>query len=121
MIQQRAIVTFSVPGLHCWPSAPPERAYLATPHRHLFHFRVALDVHHNEREIEYHDLLHLARTFAHSMGDAVPFDAPTRDFGARSCETLAAELIAQLRAWYPERSGIVQVLEDGECGTQAAF
>ena len=54
-------VRFSEPGFHCWPQAPERRAYLRNPHRHLFYVTVACIVSHDEREIEFHDLLDEAR------------------------------------------------------------
>lgn len=105
-------VTFKVEGLHHWPDAPPSRHYLRTPHRHQFGFRVETTVRHDDREIEFHDLkdrAHFEVMLLRSVSTT-----PT-DFGAMSCEHIARELGAALARQY-ERSFIVTVDEDGECG-----
>ena len=59
--QKKIWVTFQREGIHCFPAAANDPkladvAFLASPHRHIFHFRVAIDVFHDDREI--HLLLH---------------------------------------------------------------
>jgi hypothetical protein len=46
-------VTWQFEGLHCWPSAPDEVAFLRSPHRHIFHCRARLEVFHQDREVEF--------------------------------------------------------------------
>ena len=56
-------VTFQKEGIHCYPAAATDPtlntndeynvAFLASPHRHIFHFRVSIDVFHNDRDIEF--------------------------------------------------------------------
>lgn len=56
-------ITFRKEGIHCYPAAAtdPQLAtgdeydvsFLASPHRHIFHFRVWIDVFHNDRDIEF--------------------------------------------------------------------
>ena len=56
-------VTFQREGIHCYPAAAtdPQLAtgdeydvsFLASPHRHIFHFRVSIDVWHSDRDIEF--------------------------------------------------------------------
>lgn len=95
-------------GWHSWPEAPNKRAYLASPHRHLFLVRVEVNVLHDDREIEFHDL-----------GDAVAEGcAPYVRAGARSCETMARELRLFLLELWPGRDFCVEVSEDGEFGAK---
>ena len=96
-------VKFTVPGFHCWPDAPDHRAYLRNEHRHLFHVKVTTSVKHDDREIEFHDLLDAAKEL---------FD--TGD-GTWSCERMASRLSAELAQQFG-RSFRVDVSEDGECG-----
>lgn len=98
-------VRFAVEGFHCWPDAPPHRAYLATRHRHLFHVMVTVAVRHGEREIEFHDLR-----------DWCVAQLPPGDYGAQSCEALALAMAAMLQGPYPGRPVRVEIAEDGECG-----
>ncbi len=61
--QRRIWVTFQKEGIHCYPAAATDPAlktgdeydvsFLGTPHRHIFHFRVWIDVVHNDRDIEF--------------------------------------------------------------------
>ena len=56
-------VTFQKEGIHCYPAAASDPAlatgdeydvsFLASPHRHIFHFQVWIDVVHNDRDIEF--------------------------------------------------------------------
>ena len=52
-------VTFRKEGIHCYPAAATDPnlatgdeydvSFLANPHRHIFHFRVWINVQHNDR------------------------------------------------------------------------
>lgn len=99
-------VKFVVPGWHHWPNAKGKRAYLGETHRHLFHVVVRTVVHHDDREIEFHDLLDEARTLFEILGP---------DMGARSCEMMAREVGTELARRYG-RAFEVSVAEDGEVG-----
>ena len=46
-------ITTSMEGFHAYPDAPDEVAFLRNRHRHLFHFRVYIEVFHDDREIEF--------------------------------------------------------------------
>ena len=52
---KRIFVTFQKEGLHKWPDAidHPGVEFLANEHRHMFHFRVDLQVFHDDREVEF--------------------------------------------------------------------
>lgn len=107
-------VNFSVAGLHHWPGAAEQRAYLANPHRHLFEVRVTCDVGHDEREVEFHDLLEDARRAFSGLGAPYHPRSLLVNFGARSCETLGRELLLHLLQDWPGVTS-VRVSEDGEC------
>lgn len=110
-------VRFTVAGIHRWAHARGTRHYLAHPHRHLFAFEVAVPVDHDDRYIEFHDLLALAQdTFA-------GFEANGGNmlFGEASCEHLAhmvAERVLHLTS-VPEVT--VSVFEDDENGARLTF
>jgi hypothetical protein len=100
-----AIVRFRVPGIHYWHGAPVLRKYLANEHRHLFHVECGVEVFHNDREVEFHDMLDVAQ----------------KDFvltGRMSCEMAATSLLERLEKHYPNRRMYVDVFEDGECGAR---
>lgn len=101
------VVRFTVEGWHHWPGATLQRSYLAHSHRHLFHVEVRLAVTHDDREVEFHDLLDYARTAC-----------PQGQLGAQSCEMIARQLCAAIRDRWPDRTVRVAVFEDGEVGAE---
>ena len=103
-------VRFAWPGFHSWPDAPDHRAYLRGQHRHLFHVEVTTPVDHEERQIEFHDLIDEAKALF--AGDAG---------GSDSCETMATELATALSERYGGRPFTVSVFEDGEAGATATL
>ena len=62
-------ITFTKEGIHKYPAAleDPSLAtgdeydvsFLGYPHRHIFHFKVAISVTHNDRDIEFLSLIHI--------------------------------------------------------------
>lgn len=90
-------------GFHRWPDAPPEVAFLAVRHRHVFHVRVEVAVEHNDRDVEFIMLKRAVEQWIETrrLTDAV---------ANWSCERWADEL---LQAFDAER---VEVSEDGENG-----
>lgn len=105
MTEATIFVRFNVPGFHHWPGATAGREYLGDKHRHLFNVEVRCKVSHDDREIEFHDLLDQCRIFF-----------PGGDMGAKSCEMMARELGQKLTRLYG-RVFEVSVSEDGECGS----
>lgn len=81
-------------GLHNWPAAAevlPKVSYLAHPHRHEFFFELKKKVDHDDRDIEIINFEnevkdYLKRNFYNQELDLL-------DFGARSCEMLAQDLV----------------------------
>ena len=61
--KRRIFVTFQKEGIHRFPAAETDPqfatgdeydvSFLAVPHRHIFHFRVEIEVFHNDRDIEF--------------------------------------------------------------------
>jgi len=100
-----ACITFTQEGFHAWPQAAGKRIYLASRHRHLFHVEVQLEVFHDEREVEYHDLLDFCKAcFAGG------------EMNGQSCETMARTLAEYVAMQYPGRYLTTSILEDGEVG-----
>lgn len=103
-------VTFQKAGYHYFPDAVrPEYAdvrYLANKHRHLFKFRVAIEIFHNDRELEFHQVLHFCE---HLIDQRL-------DINSKSVEMLADDLYMKLAVRYPNRHMKIEVSEDGECG-----
>ena len=120
-IKERAgrtiFVTFQKEGIHCYPAAAtdPQLAtgdeydvsFLGTPHRHIFHFRVGIDVFHNDRDIEF---IQFKRWLENLYKDAIL----ALDY--KSCEMIADDLYLQIAGRYPNRNVTIEVSEDGENG-----
>jgi len=115
-------VTFRKEGIHCYPAAAtdPQLAtgdeydvsFLASPHRHIFHFRVWIDVFHNDRDIEF---IQFKRWLENLYKDGV------LQLDYKSCEMIADDLYVQIAARYSGRRVIIEVSEDGENGCSISY
>ena len=115
--ERKIWVTFRKEGIHCYPAAAtaPELAtgdqydvsFLGSPHRHIFHFRVWIDVIHNDRDIEF---IQFKRWLENLYRDG------TLQLDYKSCEMMADDLYLQIASRYPDRSVWIEVAEDGENG-----
>ena len=104
-------VNFAQIGFHSWPGASGLRAYLGVKHRHEFNVRVAMNVHHDDREVEFHDVKDFASAQFRAMGDE------RGDMGGLSCEMMARRLGLACSKQYA-RPVVVTVFEDRECGAR---
>lgn len=108
MINSRTIfVTFRKEGLHRYPAAPEGVEFLRNEHRHIFHFRVTIQVFHNDRDLEF-------ILFKRELESLYSTSLLEMDF--KSCEMLAEDLIGYITGKYPNRFVEVEVSEDGENG-----
>ncbi len=99
-------VRVALQGWHRWPDAAPPRDYLASLHRHMFHLTATVQVFHDDRDVEFHDLREVLTRW---WGD----EHAQHDRG--SCEAIAVELHHFLTAYLGAQRGIVvSVGEDGE-------
>ena len=110
-------VTFQKEGIHKYPAAleDPELAtgdeydvsFLGYPHRHKFHFRVAISVVHNDRDIEF---IQFQRWLENLYKDNVI------QLDYKSCEMMSDDLFDQIVTKYPGRDIKIEISEDGENG-----
>ncbi len=100
-------VSLAREGIHCYPDAPVEVAFLRNPHRHIFKIKVAIEVWHDDREIEF--IMFKRRLEGY-------YDGRTLDLNTKSCEMIADDLHAQIKLDYPGRAMVIDVAEDGENG-----
>jgi hypothetical protein len=112
MIRRWIEVTFQKEGIHKYPAAATDPnladvAFLANPHRHMFHFSVRISVQHNDRDIEFIQF----KRWLESL-----YTNSTLQLDYQSCEMLAESLIATIKDRYPGRDMEVKVFEDGENG-----
>lgn len=115
MVTTTVFITTSYEGIHCYPKAPEEVAYLRVPHRHTFGVRVEIEVFSNDRELEFIMLKHRINKWIQSHFDS----NGVWQMGSMSCEQVASNILEMLRntlARPSERSIDVSVDEDGENG-----
>ena len=115
--ERKIWITFRKEGIHCYPAAATDPAlatgdqydvsFLGTPHRHIFHFRVWIDVIHNDRDIEF---IQFKRWLENLYRD----DVLKLDY--KSCEMMSDDLFLQIAEKYPNRAVWIEVAEDGENG-----
>lgn len=93
---------------HRYPGAPDEVAFLRTLHRHMLHFKVSIEVFHNDRDLEF---IMVKRRLENYLDVYL-----TCTEERTSCEDVAIHLIKIMHEWYGVRSVTVEVMEDGENG-----
>ena len=81
---------------------------MATPHRHIFHFRVWLSVTHNNRDVEF---IQFKRWLENLYKDAI------LKLDYKSCEMMSDDLYDMISQKYPGRETWIEVSEDGENGS----
>jgi len=121
-------VTFKKEGIHKYPAAltDPKLAtggwddvsFLGYPHRHMFHFRVQIEVFHNDRDIEFIQFKRwLQRLYDMAPdGDKGQDNFAVLELDYKSCEMIADDIYTQIAAKYPGRAVTIEVSEDGENG-----
>lgn len=115
-------VTFQKEGIHKYPAALEDPAlatgdeydvsFLGYPHRHKFHFRVAISVTHNDRDIEFIQ-------FQRWLENLYKEDVIQLDY--KSCEMMSDDLFDQISAKYPGRDVKIEISEDGENGATIEY
>jgi len=116
-------VTFTKEGVHKYPGADTDPmlatgdwddvSFLGYPHRHIFHFRVCIEVFHNDRDIEFIQFKRwLERLYSEEGVLALDY---------KSCEMIADELYIHIADRYPGRSVTISVAEDNENGCQITY
>jgi len=115
-------VRFQKEGIHCYPAAATDPAlatgdeydvsFLASPHRHIFHFEVTIQVFHNDRDIEFIQFKRWLENL---------YAGGSLELNYKSCEMISDDLYEQIAARYPERNIIINVSEDGENGATISY
>tara|TARA_S200002703_G_scaffold148393_1_gene145053 strand:+ start:241 stop:687 length:447 start_codon:yes stop_codon:yes gene_type:complete len=111
-------VKFKKEGVHKYPAAldDPKLAtgdwddvsFLGYPHRHIFHFRVSIEVFHDDRDIEF---IQFKRWLERC------YDTGVLVLDYKSCEMISDDLYEQVKAKYPNRDVTIEVSEDDENGS----
>lgn len=110
-------VTFQKEGIHRYPAAESEPnlktgdeydvSFLGFPHRHIFHFKVGVQVFHNDRDIEF---IQLKRWLENLYSQGI------LELDYKSCEMMSDDLYEKIATRYPDRDITIDVSEDNENG-----
>jgi hypothetical protein len=121
--ERKIWITFRREGIHKYPAAATDPnlatgdeydvSFLASPHRHIFHFRVWIDVFHNDRDIEF---IQFKRWLENLYSSTNNNSSSILELDFKSCEMIADDLYIQIAQRYPERAVWIEVAEDGENG-----
>jgi hypothetical protein len=112
-------VTFQKEGIHKYPAALEEPhladvSFHGYPHRHIFHFRVSIDVWHNDRDIEFIQFKRFLEALYSGEQNCLSLDY-------KSCEMIADDLYLRIADRYPNRNVIINVSEDNENGCEIHY
>lgn len=115
-------VTFQKEGVHMYPGADKDPklatgdwddvSFLGIPHRHIFHFRVAIEVFHNDRDIEFIQFKRWLQRL---------YESSVLELNHKSCEMISDDLYDQISERYPHRKIVIEVSEDGENGCTITY
>ena len=110
-------VTFQKEGIHCYPAAATQSnlqdvSFLSYPHRHIFHFKVWIEVFHDDRDIEFIQFKRLLES---------SYNNGTLELNHKSCEMIARELREYITTKFPIREIWISVSEDNENGCFIEF
>lgn len=122
MKKQMIWVTFAKEGIHRYPAAATDPklatgdeydvSFLAHPHRHLFKFKVWIEVKHDDRDIEF---IQFKRWLENLYKDNVLV------LDHKSCEMISDELFQTIKHEHHERDVWIEVSEDGENGSYTEY
>lgn len=115
-------VTFQKEGVHLYPAAKDDPnlatgdwddvSFLGYAHRHMFHFKVGIEVFHDDRDIEF---IQFKRWLESLYSDG------TLVLNHRSCEMISDELAETINEKYPNRKMEITVSEDMENGATSRY
>ena len=97
---------------HAYPMAPKGVEFLKSLHRHIFKFKVYIEVEHNDRDIEFI----LFKRFINGI-----INKMDTDLEIKSCEMISEYLYGYISTKYPKRDIKIEVSEDGENGSEYYF
>ena len=111
-------VTFRKEGIHMYPGADTDPklatgdwddvSFLGVPHRHIFHFKVWIEIFHDDGDIEFIQFKRWLQRL---------YDNSILELDHKSCEMISNDLFLQIAERYPGRNIWIDVSEDGENGS----
>ena len=120
-------VTFRKEGIHKYPAALTDPAlatgdeydvsFLGYPHRHIFHFRVWINVLHNDRDIEFIQFKRWLESLYNGNTGNNNNQGAVLSLDYKSCEMMSDDLHDIISKKYPGREIWIEISEDGENGS----
>lgn len=120
-------ITFQKEGVHMYPGADTDPklatgdwddvSFLGVPHRHIFHFKVWIEVFHNDRDIEFIQF----KRWCERLYSDVESSSPVLQLNHKSCEMIADDLYKEIADKYPDRYVKISVAEDNENGCEIEY
>lgn len=116
LLNRYIYITFQKAGFHYYKDAEENVKYLKSLHRHLFKFKIKVQVFTDDRDIEFHTLLNEVELWLDS----------SFIMDGKSCEMLSDDLAENLEKYLNSLPGEdtrnprkveITVSEDGECGS----
>jgi hypothetical protein len=111
-------VTFRKEGVHLYPAAATDPnlatggwddvSFLGLPHRHIFHFKIRIEVFHDDRDIEFIQFKRWLEKL---------YNTDILDLNHKSCEMISDDLYGEVSTKFPGRFVEIEVSEDGENGS----
>lgn len=115
-------VTLQREGIHKYPAALEDPAlatgdeydvsFLGYPHRHTFHFKVGIEIFHNDRDVEF---IQFKRWLENLYGNGI------LQLSFKSCEMISDDLFELIAERYPGRDIVINVSEDNENGSEIHY
>ena len=115
-------VTFQKEGIHLYPAAKDDPmlktgdkydvSFLGYAHRHMFHFKIGIQVFHDDRDVEF---IQFKRWLESLYADGL------LELNHKSCEMITTDLANTIHETYPGRTMEITVSEDGENGATLNF
>ena len=104
-------VTTQQSNFHSWKDAKNDVEFLKYKHRHIFYFKVYIEVFHDDREIEFFQFKNFIE---HKLESKKLWEN-------KSCEMIADWLYNIIRKKITDRTIIIEVSEDNENGCRNEY
>lgn len=115
-------VTFQKEGIHRYPLAATDPklktgndddvSFLGYEHRHMFHFKVYIEIFHDDRDLEFIQV----KRYLESL-----YSEKTLELDNKSCEMISNDLYQQIFKKYGHRAAKIEVSEDNENGSYIEY
>jgi len=113
MVKRFIYVKTDYPMLHQYKKAPDEVSFLKYLHRHIFKFKICIEVGEQDRDIEFFIFKNYIDVLIVDMDETLG--------DGRSCEQMSNFLYKKITNEYPKREIRIDVSEDGENGSYVEY